>query len=230
MSDMKKFLRFEISGYVALLYGFIFCFAFSDLTQLVDCFSSQTGANILNYSITGFILAGPIGFIMHQIDISIFCPFKECRWYMKSCRLVVPYIKSKLNSEQSLLLNDKKYQPIMELALSHNENRHIDEEISNRYSYYYARMEAGLFSPVFGALFYCLFTQYYFHVYGKSIVKFSMLSLVTTLGVVIISICILSYCKTIFDELNDLERIAIDVGLPGKLSNILSTEKESQSV
>lgn len=73
MSELKQFLRFEISGFIVILYAFLFIIISFDLKKVINVFDN----NILDYSIISLVVAAPLGYIMHQIDVVIFNPFKD---------------------------------------------------------------------------------------------------------------------------------------------------------
>jgi hypothetical protein len=218
MPELKKFLRFEISGYVALLYAFLFCLALSDMKK-IGALVSLEDIKIIDYAVTGFILAGPIGFIMHQMDITIFSPFRKCRFFL-NCRKVISVIEQRIGSSK-INYDDNKFQAVLEFALSKEVNKHLVKEISNRYSYYYARMEAGLFSPILGFIIYLITNQYFQNINNANL----FFSRAIIFGIIIISFIILGYCPTILRELNDLECLALEQGLKDlkdeELKNIL---------
>ena len=208
MLDLKRFLRFEISGYVAILYSLVFCAVFMDIQALCDL-KLLTNARIIDYSVTGFILAAPLGFLMHQIDISIFSPFKKHRLFYNKERKVIKRIHDNIE-KQRYEYEDDKCQAYLEEALGNKGAEHIDNEISNRYSYYYARVEAGLFSPLFGFVLFLFYYSLINSICPECILKFSILSVVATILIIIISIAVLSYIPTLFREIDDLVCLAIE--------------------
>lgn len=207
MVDLKKFLRFEVSGSVAILYGFLFCISIFDLHKLIEI-DILYHATLADYSLLIIALSATLGFLMHEIDIFIFNPFKENRICVR--RTVIEAIRNRLKMRgQESDYEDKKYQTYLEIKLS-AQPEYIQKEISNRYSYYYARIEAGLFAPIFGLLL-CIFVGIIIsYIYCGSIVNPNWWLFIPTIIIIpIISTCILLYVPTLLKELNDLEHYVI---------------------
>lgn len=125
--------------------------------------------------------------------------------------MVVGKIEEIIASKKKMF-SDIKGQAILEFAMSDKSLEHIDDEIGNRYSYYYARMEAGLFSPIVGFILFLLSTHCICGSYGvcfSHLTSLSSVSVLITLMIVVISFFVLSYCSEIFRELNDLECLAL---------------------
>jgi hypothetical protein len=172
MSELKKFLRFEISGYLVILYVILYIVAFLDLRKL----NINLVEHILALSISGFIVAAPIGYLMHQIDITLLNPFKDNRLggERKAIKLLKEYIKDyhifkgikpQMSLEIIKCLSDEK------IKFNYT---YFEKEISNRYSYYYSRIEAGLFSPIFGFFIFLIIDGVIYFNFGNPIFEFNL--------------------------------------------------------
>lgn len=226
MSELKQFLRFEISGYIVILYVFLFIMTFFDLNKIKNVFDKD----ILGLSISSFVVAAPLGYIMHQIDISINSPFKE-----KTCgvkRNAIEELK-KCTKDNPIFTNIKTPQMPLEIfkCLLYSDEKkgnfnYFKNEISNRYSYYYSRMEAGIFSPIFGFIIFLIIAGvYYFNSGNYPFIigvlsnppfieinlenKFKLLYIIFTVAlavsVIMVSMTIYGYCKNIIKEIDELE-------------------------
>jgi hypothetical protein len=216
MSDIKKFLRFEISGYVAILYVILYCIAFFDFTKI----TIDLPQNILNLSVSGFIIAAPIGFLMHQLDISFFSPFKKKR--MGKDRNAICLLET--YTKDCPCFKDIKPQVSLEIikCLLDKENifnySYFEKEISNRYSYYYSRLEAGAFAPFFGFIIFIIISGFLWFYLGNpffSIDPIPWLRILFILFilaiVVLISVYISIYCRTLLEEIDGLECLFKDL-------------------
>lgn len=218
MSEIKKFLRFEISGYIVILYTFLFIIAFFDFNKI----NLNITEDILGLSVSGFIVAAPLGYLMHQIDVYILNPFKEKRWgkERKAIKLLKEYIKDNPK------FKGIKPQIALEIikCLSNEENKfnykYFEKEISNRYSYYYSRVEAGIFSPVFGFLIFLIITGVIYFNFKYPIVTINfddrsfllreLFIICSFILIFIISILNLMYCKTLLEEIDDMEYVFVE--------------------
>ena len=160
MFDLKKFLRIEISGYVCILYTALFT------TCLFFLFRPGFGFEEFD---SGFWYKGPIaaipvalvlGFIIHQVSIRVLNPFCEYRTFFKErpALKALKILSRKLPSYYNNILKkvDKNglYDALAGLPSKKNPSysAYLRAEISRRYSYYYARMDAGIFAPILGCI------------------------------------------------------------------------------
>lgn len=217
MSEIKKFLRFEISGYIVILYVVLYSIAFLDMNKI----NITLAEDILSLSVSGFIIAAPIGYLMHQIDISLFSPFKEERLgkKRKAILLLKDYIKDyhifrtikpQMSLEIIKCLSDEK------IKFNYS---YFEKEISNRYSYYYSRIEAGIFSPIFGFLIFIIIVGFLYFNFGNPIIDINLKEsafllrilfiIYILLAIFIISFLIYNYCKNLLEEIDELEYLFI---------------------
>jgi len=133
---MKQFLRYQISGMVFIAWLLIFYY--SGISENFDFFLNKIidGVFFKNRFFYGFIVALPIGVIIHQISVNI-----------------KNHIGAKLCKE----LDDfpqKRY--IKKLIKAKNKNKEIDkveytkyifDKISNLNSFYYVRFDNGFLAP-----------------------------------------------------------------------------------
>lgn len=169
---MTRFLRFEVGGASALLWMLLFLSPYLNIDSLVKVEATQLLAIIFG-SIT---LSIPLGNYLHQFTDAVFNPFARRRLALWP-RAVIAYIEAELRGK-SRNFKDQSYQAVLVFSKSYarlskisrtvgvepgserDQEMTIDlkveilrEEIANRYSYYYARLENGAVAPVLGALF-----------------------------------------------------------------------------
>jgi hypothetical protein len=229
MFDLKKFLRIEISGYVCILYTALFT------TCLIIIYRPGIGYEQVY---TGFWYKGPVaaipvalvlGFIIHQISIRVLNPFCEYRAFPRGPRPVLTAIKKRLEERPGLnkyfkdiydsLKGHLDMNGLFDLVAGHPTNKnpsylaYLRDEISRRYSYYYARMDTGLFAPILGFLLSLLITILWFSLgeqgslqipYCNCLARWLPL-IVSAIFVVVVSCGIVSYSKKLVREIDVLE-------------------------
>ena len=163
---MFKFLRFEIGGITTLFWLCVF------LAPHIN-FSVAPDINVENFFalfLGSIVLALPLGNYIHQITDSIFSPFAIKRAGFIE-RKSLKYAKLEFESE-IYGLSDQTYQVLFLLAesldgsyayrsskrdslvygdvdkLNDFDVSFYRDNIQNRYSYYYARIENGLVAPI----------------------------------------------------------------------------------
>jgi len=211
---MKQFLRFQISGLSAVFWTIMFSFPYVNWEAV-----EGADAQFLTFVGVALIaLALPLGTIIHQISITIASPFRQYRFLNK--RKVLTDLE-KMRASLEFDSSDKKNQFALVFAQSWRGNgknqvekcpdldiEHIRAEISNRYSYYYVRIDNGLFAPIVG--------------YGISEVLRSAGSsllapdpafcpAIVTLGAVSFAGLMTAYIPAIFREVDDIERFLVRV-------------------
>ncbi len=162
-----RFLRFEVGGASALLWMLLFLSPYLNIAALTQVDAMKLFAVVFS-SIT---LSIPLGNYIHQFTDSVLNPFGRRR-LMIWRRACVEYIERELGSSDDF--NDGIYQAILVFSKAYNRSTSLKgphrafettadlrveilrEEISNRYSYYYARIENGAVAPIFGNLLACL--------------------------------------------------------------------------
>jgi hypothetical protein len=226
----RRFMRFELSGYLSILYWFFFMACFFH-------FPSETIKTINIYHIgvaaaAGLVAAPPIGFLLHQLDISIFCPFRK-RFGL--ARKAVVQIEE-WNKSIGAIISDNKMQSIIVAAKTNpkSENykhyEYLQSEIDKRYSYYYGRWEASVLSPVFGLLL-MFFTSVVYYLNKKEwLISFASSSrnwfmLLVLLLIVTIGYFVAKYCKELYREIIDLELIVVKQN-EGYVKDVLASIKE----
>jgi hypothetical protein len=164
---MTRFLRFEIGGASALLWMLLFLSPYLNIPVLIEVDAMKLFAVIFG-SIT---LSIPLGNYIHQLSDTIFNPFARRRLFLWP-RAVVLYIEKELGPKTQF--RDKLYQAVLVFSKAQGRKSKVAnvdgarltldvsvdfaaetlrEEISNRYSYYYARIENGAIAPVFVSLY-----------------------------------------------------------------------------
>ncbi len=166
---MTRFLRFEIGGSSALLWMLLFLSPYFNIAALIQVDAMKLFAVIFG-SIT---LSIPLGNYIHQFSDTIFNPFARRRLVFWP-RAVIAYVSKTLGPNAGF--HDKLFQAVLVFSKAHARTSKIlndeggaaktgrpkeanvdfkveilREEIASRYSYYYARIENGAVSPVFGA-------------------------------------------------------------------------------
>lgn len=165
-------------------------------------------------------LALPLGTIIHQISISLLSPFRKIRFF--NIRKVLDDLEGLKNS-LDINNSDKKNQNILVFyqgtkiswKKSNNIEKDLDveyirKEISNRYSYYYVRIDNGIMAPIFGygvflLLHYCL---------NKTGIKLFLdtpLLCKYTMPGIAVFFCILMvmYVPALLREVDDIERFLL---------------------
>lgn len=159
---MFRLLRFEMGGLAAILWTLLFLSPYFNFQKLFSA-----GVGDLTIGLLGsLVISLPLGNYVHQISESFFSPYLSRR---------ARVFKRKSNQKAKELfpktcgwLGDSSYQVLhvlsqtIEPSFSRNKgNGECDiklnvqafgESIRNRYSYYYARLECGAVSPIFGYL------------------------------------------------------------------------------
>lgn len=192
-----------------MFWFFIFSLSYYNIlciTDITAVFSSIIGS---------VALALPIGTIIHEISITILSPFRKYRFF--NIRRSIEYLKA---IKHKYINNnaDHKYQNVMVTlkAIKRKigeknssitiDTEYIRDEIENRYSYYYARVDNGLFAPLFGGTLSYIFRIYLVKVAGQPRpVSCDYLILVIILCAVI-AFLMLSYVPALLKEVDDLER------------------------
>jgi len=161
---MFKFLRFEIGGLAAILWAGLIL---SPITNFQSLLSAQFSDLLLGV-FGSIVLSLPLGNYVHQIADTFFSPYLATR-----ARFFKRYssVRAKsLYQEECKFLRDDTYQLLHVLSQSINvsfpselesngepANVTLDignmrEAVRSRYSYFYARIEGGLVSPIIGLL------------------------------------------------------------------------------
>src|SRR6266851_3367843 len=161
---MTRFLRFEIGGASALLWAFLFLGPYLNVAELL----SIDAVKFLSFVFGSAVLSIPLGNYIHQVTDTLFNPFRKWRLFFFR-RAAVTDIQELLRTEKAG--RDHTFQAVLVFckAISREEKLSsvdpkkeiitkfdaavLREEISNRYSYYYARIENGVIAPVLGGAF-----------------------------------------------------------------------------
>jgi len=171
-----------------------------------------------------FILSPGLGFIFHQTNITLFSPyygsFLQAKFFKVEREIfyLVPDIKN-TNPENitfKLLPPNIDFSSKSEIfaffayVLNRNkDNELLKQELANRYSYYYARVESGLISSILS--FILVFSFFYFvSIENVNWLKsMNLYILIPVLIILIISILMLSFCPKLLREINSLEKYVI---------------------
>lgn len=159
---MFRFLRFELGGTSALLWMILFLCPYLDIVNLLNVDATKVFALVFG----SVALSIPLGNYIHQCADAIFNPFSRRRLFFWE-RSVIARLRNELGSGTARF-SDATFQVILVFAkagelVSKSVRKTAEtqfqikpeilrEEISNRYSYYYARLENGLIAPFVGYL------------------------------------------------------------------------------
>ena len=220
---MFKFLRFELSGVSALLWIVFFLCPYIDFQKLFAIKASGLITTLLG----SLVISLPLGNYIHQITDSAFSPYlrKRARLFdRKSIEHVEKVFKEEIshcadNTFQALLLVSQSISRSIKNDASTNNGIAIEadvdiafmrENIRNRYSYYYARLENGLFAPVIGGVIASLIyniTQDLEFIRSEPVVSLFYLVLAS----IIVCVGMLWRIPQIFRELDDIEILLIEI-------------------
>lgn len=209
---MTRFLRFEVGGGSALIWMLLFLAPYFNIPALIQIDATKLFAIIFS-SIT---LSIPLGNYIHQFTDAVFNPFARRRLILWP-RAVVRYIQSEVQPAQ---FRDALFQAVLVFSKAQSRSRSgadlsrnvmidfsaqtIREEIANRYSYYYARIENGLVAPFFGAAFAVLLINLLSGTaYIRHVASFSPYWIV--LAWLVVGVPIVWRIPQLFRELDDLE-------------------------
>lgn len=156
---MFKFLRFEIGGLAVVFWGVVCLFPVVNIQQV---FSIGVGEFFVGF-FGSLIISLPLGNYVHQLTDSLFSPYlrRRARFFKRKSTANAETIYPDICED----LNDKSYQLLhvlsqsIEYTIQDESNSAsilkidvVRESIRSRYSYFYARIEAGFVSPIVGAL------------------------------------------------------------------------------
>jgi hypothetical protein len=206
---MFRFLRFEIGGASALLWTLLFLSPYLVIDRLV----AINAVSLFSLILSSITLSVPLGNYVHQFTDTVFNPFRAHRLFFGS-RAVISEIRDQLgagashfrdNTFQAVLVFSKVYETSAKTGVDGTlKIELLKEEISNRYSYYYARIENGLVAPAFGAAFAALlFYLFRSTGYVSPASNFSLCWI--AFSAVLLGSIILSRIPHLFRELDDLE-------------------------
>jgi len=162
--DIKQFFRFVVSGYVCLIYYFGLLAGFSNLSDRLNVGSIGPFSNVAFGSLA---LSVPIGFLIHELDISIRQRAQAARGSIAQAvrnkvyreladRKSLEALNRLLDSPESGHVVDQPNRiALLEFARYTDKKQldaHIEKELSNRYSYVYSRVEAAVFAPVLAVI------------------------------------------------------------------------------
>lgn len=220
---MFKFLRFELSGVSALLWIVFFLCPFIDFQKL---FTINAGG-LITTLLGSLVVSLPLGNYIHQITDSIFSPYLRKRTRLfdrKSIEHIEKVFKEEISrysdkSFQALLLISQSISQSIKSNNSNSNGSAIDvdidiefmrENIRNRYSYYYARLENGLIAPIIGGLIASLLyniTQHLGFIRSEPVVSLFYLVLAS----IVVCVGMLWRIPQIFRELDDIEILLIEI-------------------
>lgn len=212
---MKQFLRFQISGLTCIVWLVLFLLPCIDITKILN--DGETKAIV---ALVGSVALGlPLGTVIHQISITLFSPFRKKR--LGGLRTVLEKT-SQIAISLGIQNTDAKNQSILVLKqgtkISNGSDKikkeidieYIRQEISNRYSYYYVRMDNGLIAPCLAYIVF-LFTLLYLSL-GKTTILLSTPILpfwCIPFVAYIFCFMMLWYIPELLKETDDLENIVL---------------------
>lgn len=170
------------------------------MQKFIDALSLSNNLSTLAASTVA--LSVPIGFLIHEIDISLFGLIRrlvksESVKALRDLDNEIKYDRSKYHHLVALL-EFSKFRDQSEL------DAHLNKEVSNRYSYLYARMETGFYAPIAAWLLYqASFVLQLSNELSPSIGY----SLVET--IILISFALLVYCPFLIQEIGAIETLMV---------------------
>jgi hypothetical protein len=168
-------------------------------------------------AIGSLTLSLPIGYYVHQVADTVFNPFARHRLLFWR-RSAVFHLKAQLGTTAASY-RDPTYQAALVFSKVYETSRTWDdqpkfearikpelirEEISNRYSYYYARIENGILAPTLGWLL-SLLTRQLFWSTPYVLVRPTFSPWWLILPACVVGLLLLCRIPRLFDELDDLE-------------------------
>ncbi|WP_291302581.1 hypothetical protein [Desulfovibrio sp. MES5] len=193
---MKQFLRFQIVGMTFFFWMALFLIPYFNNVSLTQ--ENGKGFDTFFALLTSVGLSSPIGILLHQISISIASPFRKKRLFLFKREVT---FKDNFSNAKYVLSKSLPMKAVDDYKIEY-----IVDEITNRYSYYYVRIDNGFFAPLFGyILSNC--TLYLAEKSNWSFLKpdpiFSVCWII--LFAVLIFISAGFYIPTLFKEINELE-------------------------
>lgn len=114
--NLKQFFRFVISGYVCLFYYFALVLVSSaTLASLIGSVSS-TSLSLLSAAASSLAFAFPVGFLIHELDISVMSPYRPVRLGRKRHSIERLRKLATQVSSGKLDLKDEELQALLEFA------------------------------------------------------------------------------------------------------------------
>lgn len=156
-------------------------------------------------------LSLPIGFLIHQTSVTIFNPFYKKRFLgVLKDRAVYEISTSELRiSGVQIKSSNAAYLSLLSRSLQSKDLdvEYLREELSNRYSYYYARMEIGIIVPLIlwplSYLIYMLAEKYSDGIFNTTLrnIEYSNLIFIS----LFMSTALLLYVPKILSEIDEIE-------------------------
>jgi len=222
MSDIRQFLRYEIPGYILIIYTFLLILPFIKPSVIKEILP-----DLLRISISGFIIAIPIGWLIYQI----FSGFVIKMHYTKNS---VKLIKERITKKGRNHLDNWWYGELLSVILfsSNNEAGNKDipfdsqlaaETLRSKWYHYEARwiiaIPVVIISPLLAILIIFAGMQLspsLFHIYDICIFSLFHINNILICFFNYMIICIIScrIClssKRIWDEINALEVIFVSL-------------------
>ena len=224
--DMFKFLRFEIGGAASIFWTGLFLMPYLNLVKIFEL----DAVDLITIFVGTAMISLPVGNYIHQIVDTILSPYAEKRCflferqslnYVRKHFSIIDKVASDSTRQVVFVLSQSISTEITELKIStgsvqgHNSVGffNIDfvrESIRNRYSYYYARIENGLFSPAAGAILAALI--YHSFKNGEIFISHAQFNvLIVVVTAVICGVIMLWRIKQLFKEIDDLEILLVMV-------------------
>jgi len=152
---LKQFLRFQANGSAVLLWIIIFLSMRIDLSVL----KNFEGEKIFSLIAFFVFFAIPVSVIVHQISVTMFNPYRRTRFpFFYITRDLCDVAESRYKTDKNAVFKAVKFSCYLRSIRFNNDAylclEYLSEELSNRISYYYVRIESGLLAPVLSFLIY----------------------------------------------------------------------------
>jgi hypothetical protein len=211
-SELKQFFRILVSGYVCLLYYWAMLLTYSEILQDMNFKSASTFGSLISIAVSGLALSVPLGFLIHESDVFLYRGVYRPAHVWISASLGGRSERQRKHTTKADDMN-RFFTPEAEAFLesvrfsnASEAEAHLAREVSNRWSYFYARLEAGIYAPVF-ALF----------LFEASVRLFKLTPHFTenriiwgTLWFVTMAILLVAYCPRLMKEISAIESLILN--------------------
>jgi hypothetical protein len=164
-------------------------------------------SSLLTIALSGLALSVPIGFVIHESDVllyrEVYRRFRDDYAWMNVIR---GYFRVRPRTEK--FIGKEHYQALLEFVKFTNQqqaNTHLEGEVSNRWSYFYARLEAGLYAPAFAVVLSWITIRLF-----RLPTVLSVNRLVAgAIAIIVISVLLVGYCPRLMKEIDAIETLTV---------------------
>ncbi len=166
--------------------------------------------NLLTIAVSSLALAVPLGFLIHESDVFLYRRvYRSLRGDYAWTKVIRRCFRDGATTEAEKVVGKEHYQALLEFVKytdGPQADTHLEEEVGNRWSYFYPSLEAGLFAPIFAVLL-CLATAFLVGLQseGMTLPRAS----VGAAFIVFSSILLLGYCPRLMKETDAIETLRV---------------------